>query len=151
MRQTLKNVATLVAAALALSAACDAQTKSTNEANLVFRAPFVLKLRIDGERYYEQKFGTVPYVADNNVYLFAGDQFGINATIVNDKISRISYQPDLAKADVDLSFTQQRGASAINGATTPVPSRGETSPKPLGREFLRQGSWRNLHARKARV
>lgn len=106
----VRTIAALVVAALGLSSPCYAQLKSTK---LVFRAPFVLKLRVDNGHYYEETFGKVPYVAKNDVYLFAGDSFGIDVTVTKDRISRIAYQPDPPKADVDFRFTQERGANGL--------------------------------------
>lgn len=42
---------------------CYAQAKGGKQEEPAFRAPFVLKLRIDNGHYYEQKFGKIPYVA----------------------------------------------------------------------------------------
>lgn len=50
-----------------------------------FRPPFVLKLHIDNEHYYEEAFDKIPYVAENNVYLFAGETFGINVAITENQ------------------------------------------------------------------
>lgn len=77
----------------------------------IFRAPFVLKLHIDNERYYEEHFDKIPYVIGSNVYLFAGENFGINATITDNQISRITYQRDPAKSDVGFTFTQEKSPS----------------------------------------
>jgi hypothetical protein len=68
-----------------------------------FRPPFVVKWH-----HHEEHFDRVPYVAGNEVHLFAGENFGINVTIVDDQISRITYQPDPAKADVEFKFTQEK-------------------------------------------
>jgi len=76
-----------------------------------FRAPFVLKLRIDNERYYEQHFDRIPYVEGNDVYLFTGENFGINVTTTGNQISRMIYQRDPAKGDVEFNFTQEKSAS----------------------------------------
>jgi hypothetical protein len=83
-----------------------AQSRAVTE-EPVFRAPFVLKLHVDNERYYEEKFDKVPYVAENSVYLFSGETFGINVTVTENQLSRIAYAPDPAKADVALGFTQE--------------------------------------------
>lgn len=92
---------------------CYAQAKGGKQEEPAFRAPFVLKLRIDNGHYYEQKFGKVPYVADGDVYLFAGDDFGINAAVRDGQMSQITYQPSAAKADVEFSFFQQRRAGGF--------------------------------------
>jgi hypothetical protein len=82
----------------------------TSEA-VVFRAPFLLKLEVDKGHYYEQQFDKVPYVADNNVYLFVKEKFGINVTIANDQIMGVSYQPNPKKSDVWFIFTQENSPS----------------------------------------
>ena len=109
----LKSVAISALVALALAPMCQARPQGREQRRPVFRVPFVLRLRIDKEHYYEQKFGRVPYVADRTVYLFAGDSFGINAAVTDGQISQITYQPNAAKADVEFSFFQQRGASGF--------------------------------------
>lgn len=45
-----------------------------------FREPFTLKLRVDEDHYCEQHFDKVPYVAEDDVYVFLGDHFGVNLT-----------------------------------------------------------------------
>lgn len=70
----------------------------------VFRDPFVLKVKVDKRHNYEEHFEKIPSVAENDVYLFAGESFGINLQIKEDDISGITYQPDLAKADVQFRF-----------------------------------------------
>ena len=79
-----------------------ADTNST-----VFRQPFTLTLHVDKEHYYEEKFGKIPYVHDDNVYLFKGDAFGIDLDITNEVIRGVSYQADTSKAAVSLRFTQE--------------------------------------------
>lgn len=98
---------------LGTSSPCSAQPKSGTQREPVFRAPFVLRLRIDKGHFYEERFGKVPYVTGDDVYLFAGDSFGINIIPAHDLTSRISYQPDPAKADVEFSFSQQRGTGGF--------------------------------------
>jgi hypothetical protein len=72
-----------------------------------FRVPFDLKLAVDKEHYYEQHFDKVPYVIENDVYLFAMESFGINVTIADNRISGVTYQRDSAKSDVWFSFSQE--------------------------------------------
>lgn len=103
----IRNFAPLFALVLVLSS-CYAQTKSVTQEQPVFRPPTALKLHADNEHYYEEKFDRIPYVADNVVYLFAGENFGINVTITDDRISRIIYQHDPSKADVEFKFTQEK-------------------------------------------
>ncbi len=87
---------------------CFSQTKSATQEEPVFRAPVKLKLHIDNDRFYEGTFDHVPYVADNDVYLFAGEAFGIDVTVTEGEISHIAYERNWAKADVELRFTQEK-------------------------------------------
>jgi len=73
----------------------------------VFRAPFDLKLAVDKVHYYQQHFDKIPYVIENDVYLFAGESFGINVTVVDNQIVGVTYQPDSAKSDVWFTFSQE--------------------------------------------
>jgi hypothetical protein len=72
-----------------------------------FRDPFTLKLRTDKGHYYQEHFDKVPYVAENEVYLFAGESFGINVSTSRDEISLVTYQRDVGKSDVEFNFTQE--------------------------------------------
>ncbi|HEV7220910.1 MAG TPA: hypothetical protein VGN39_18715, partial [Terriglobales bacterium] len=74
----------------------------------LFRSPFVLKLHVDNERSYEERFDHVPYVAENEVYLFSSETIGINVTIIGDRLSRLTYQPSPVKADVEFRFSQEK-------------------------------------------
>lgn len=79
----------------------------TSEPAATFREPFTLKLRVDKEHYYEQKFDKVPYVADAEVYLFLDDHFGVNLADSKAEFLTVTYQADRGKADVLLSLTQE--------------------------------------------
>ncbi len=92
----------------------------------VFRAPFVLRLRVASDRYYEEKIDRVPYVAENEVYIFAGESFGITAAIAKNEISRITYQQDTRKADVEFKFTQE---SSPNGPMMLLVTRNKLKQK----------------------
>ena len=105
---TVRNVFALVATALMLSSACFSQAKSATQEEPVSRAPFKLKIHVDDERYYEQSFDRIPYVADNDVYLFAGEAFGVNVTVTENEISHVAYERNPAKADVEFRFTQEK-------------------------------------------
>ncbi|PTY02221.1 hypothetical protein DB347_24430 [Opitutaceae bacterium EW11] len=73
-----------------------------------FRAPFKLTLAVDKERYYEQQVDKLPYVHANVVYLFKGDRFGVRITSPNAPgLPEVTYEPDLIKADVVFSFSQE--------------------------------------------
>jgi hypothetical protein len=71
-----------------------------------FRDPFTLRIRIDKKHFYEEQFDKVPYVSDGDVYVFAGESFGVNAMIQAGEISGLSYEKQPARADVQFSFRQ---------------------------------------------
>jgi hypothetical protein len=108
----MSHTGLLTVAAVVLSSVCYPQPSGaptmTDRENPVFRPPFTLRLQVDDQHYYEQHFDRIPYAAENEVYLFAGEAFGINVVIVRDQIAAVSYQKDPARADVDLAFTQEK-------------------------------------------
>lgn len=75
--------------------------------DLILREPFTLNLHIDKEHFYEEKFGKMPFVYDGDIYLFKGDEFGLNLDIQDNSIRNVKYQPNVRKADVTLKFTQE--------------------------------------------
>ncbi|MEO8204986.1 MAG: hypothetical protein ABI615_02320 [Chthoniobacterales bacterium] len=77
------------------------------EDKLVFRKPFTLELYINKEHSYSEKFPEIPYTDKGSIYLFKGDEFGVNLNLSDGTIKKITYQPDLAKADVTFHFTQE--------------------------------------------
>jgi len=82
--------------------------KSAPESSLALREPFTLKLHVDKEHYYEEQFDRkLPFVAGNNVYLFAGESFGLKLNMTNNEIVAVSYQKEKAGADVELEFKQE--------------------------------------------
>ncbi len=84
-----------------------AQTAAPKPKSPVSREPFTLKLKVDKDHFYEERFDRrIPYVSENEVYLFLGDKFGVNLTVRNDRIIDVRYQPDAKKADVWFSFEQ---------------------------------------------
>ena len=104
----MKKTFVLIAFALVSPLASFPQVNGSVPAEPVFRSPFDLKLRVDKDHYYEQKFNRVPYVVDGDVYLFVGEDFGINVTVTGDRLSGVTYQPDAAKADVEFKLTQEK-------------------------------------------
>ncbi len=106
MKRLLLMILLIIGLIVSASGETNAVSNATN-ITVIFREPFTLKLHIDKEHYYEQKFPKIPYVADNNIYLFKGDEFGITLNIQDGAIQSIGYQPDLKKADVTLKFTQE--------------------------------------------
>ena len=85
----------------------DQRSLAADTNSTVFRQPFTLTLHVDKEHYYEEKFGKIPYVHDDNVYLFKGDAFGIDLDITNEVIRGVSYQADTKKPAVSLRLTQE--------------------------------------------
>jgi len=106
MKTLLLIILLIIGLIVSASGETNVVSNATN-ITVVFREPFTLKLHIDKEHYYEQKFPKIPYVADNNIYLFKGDEFGITLNIQDGAIQSIGYQPDLKKADVVLKFTEE--------------------------------------------
>jgi len=93
---------------IVVSLAHSYQGMAASEAELVFRKPFTLKLHVDKDHYYEETFDRkIPYVADNDVYLFSGESFGLKLNIMNGKIGPVTYNKEKAGADIELEFTQK--------------------------------------------
>jgi hypothetical protein len=109
----------LAALSLAFPTVADAaergSSKSADEAGIVFRKPFTLRIRVDQEHYYEEKKEKVPYVYRGDVYLFIGDRFGLKIDVADSAIRAIRYERDLSKADVTLEFKQ---GDPVNGKAT---------------------------------
>jgi hypothetical protein len=93
----VKNIVALILASLVLPPGCPTESKSAPREEPVFRAPFKLRLHVDDDRYYEQSVDRIPYVADNDVYLFAGEAFGLNVTVTKNEVSHM-----------ELRFTQEK-------------------------------------------
>ncbi len=75
----------------------------------VFREPFTLHVRVDKSHYYEERYEKpIPYVSDNDVYLFVGESFGVSLNTRSDGAADVTYQPDIKKADVWFSFEQPK-------------------------------------------
>ena len=98
----------LIATITASHGVCEDQPRPQASTNgVAFRKPFTLKLHVDKEHYYEQKFPKIPYVYQDDVYLFKGDAFGIDLQITNGAVQGVSYQADTNKAAVSLRFMQE--------------------------------------------
>jgi hypothetical protein len=96
----------LLAVSIAITFAADDAAKKPAD-DTVFRTPFTLKLHIDKEHFYEEKFDKIPFVHDGDVYLFKGDEFGLNLDIYTNSVRAVKYQSDLKKADVTLKFSEE--------------------------------------------
>ena len=81
---------------------------ATGQTSPTFREPFTLKLKVDKNHYYEQHFDKIPYVANDDVYLFVDEHFGVNLTDTKGEFLTVTYQPDMGKADVLFGFTQEK-------------------------------------------
>ena len=80
---------------------------NASQTNLVFREPFTLKLHVDKEHIYEEHFERkIPFVANNDVYLFSGESFGLKLGVTNGEISTVTYKNDKAGADIEIEFKQ---------------------------------------------
>ena len=101
-------LAFVLVATAPIAAVSEAQSGTSKSSDAPeFRAPFTLKLHVDKEHFYEEKFKKMPYVHQNDVYLFKDDAFGIDLHIGNGKITKVTYQANQKKADVALKFTQE--------------------------------------------
>ena len=96
----------LLLTAFGFTLAADDKKPTTANAT-VFREPFTLKLRLDKDRYYEQKIPKTQFVIEDNVYLFVGEKFGIVLEIDYKGVFAIHYQPDEGKADVFLEIREE--------------------------------------------
>ena len=75
----------------------------------VFREPFTLRLRVDKDHYYEEHYDRgIPYVADNDIYLFSGEHFGVSVITNGQEVTAVSYQPNMEKADVWFTFKEEK-------------------------------------------
>ena len=106
MRMLLSTLALAILSSLLTGQ--DQQSTAPIPDTRVFREPFTLKLRVDKDHYYEERYDKrIPYVSDNDVYLFSGENFGINLNFKDD-VAEVVYQPDAKKADVWFIFSQPK-------------------------------------------
>lgn len=104
----ITSLALLLLLSVSVSALPRAQVATdVNPQASAFRDPFTLKLQVDKDHFYEEKFDKVPYVAGNDVYLFVGENFGVKVTSINHEISQVTYEQDPVKADIAFKFTQE--------------------------------------------
>lgn len=112
MGQKRRSIIICLAFALSMSGISTEGQQATppsERQDVVFREPFTLKLPVDKQHYYEERYSKkIPYVFDNDVYLFNGERFGIKATISDNEIVRIRYEKDLKEADVTFEFKQDK-------------------------------------------
>lgn len=94
---------------LALGAQAQQTGHGSQDQDVVFREPFTLKLPVDKTHYYEERYEKqIPYVFDNDVYLFNGEKSGIKVTGSDGEIATIRYEKDAKKADVVFEFKQDK-------------------------------------------
>ena len=67
-----------------------------------------MKFQFDDKHKVEQKFDKTPYVSEKTIFVFPGEELGINVKREGEEIIEISYQPDLKKADVKFKFEVQK-------------------------------------------
>jgi hypothetical protein len=80
----------------------------------VFREPFTLKLRVDKDHYYEEHYDKrIPYVAESDVYLFSGEQFGVNLDLKGTQVVTVTYQSDVKKADLWFNLGQPKDLGGV--------------------------------------
>jgi hypothetical protein len=109
MALTRLNLLTLIV--LFLCATSFAQEAQPSSDAPVFREPFTLKLRVDKKHYYEERYDKrIPYVANNDVYLFSGESFGLSLKVTGDEVTGLAYAADSKKADVFLTFREEHQA-----------------------------------------
>lgn len=72
--------------------------------NTIFHEPFTLKLHIDKEQYYEEKFDKIPFVNDGDVYLFKGDEFGLELDIQDNSIRKERHSKDQHSSGAARTF-----------------------------------------------
>ncbi len=87
--------------------AADIASPAAKDAPPVMRAPFTLTLHVDRDHFYEEKIGEMPYVYRSGIYLMKGDKFGVAVDIRDGKVTAVTYQPDLDKADITFDFDQK--------------------------------------------
>src|SRR5689334_23585874 len=81
-------------------------TSADKEQQPVFREPFKLRVQVDKGHYYEEHYEKrIPYVFDGDIYLFSGENFGINVSKSDGSIN-VKYQPKLNQADVTFTLKQ---------------------------------------------
>ncbi len=92
----------LIAALLCLSSLAESQEQAPAGPQpdaSVLREPSTLRLRVDKDHSYEEHYDKrIPYVAENDGYLFSGEQFGVKLDLKGDQVvagptSRTSRKP----------------------------------------------------------
>jgi len=100
---------TLWSCLLAVTVPISSQTPTPEGSSAAaYRDPFTVKYEFAGKGKVEQKFDKSPYVSEKTIYVFPGEEFGINVRREGEEIVEISYQPDLKKADVTFKFEAQK-------------------------------------------
>jgi hypothetical protein len=107
---TRKNLATALLFCLVISTCslCAQTPTASGTSSETFRDSFTVKFQFDDKHKVEEKFDRTPYVSEKTIYVFPGEEFGINIKREGEEIAEISYQPDLKKADVKFKFEVQK-------------------------------------------
>jgi len=88
---------------LSLPAAQNAPPPASTE-EPVSRQPFTLKFKFRDHEYTDP-FDKTPYVADNCIYVFANEHFGVHVKVVDGEVSQLSYEKDPSKGELDVELT----------------------------------------------
>lgn len=92
-----------------LAGACLLAQEKPVDPNAVFREPFTLRIRVDKDHYYEERYDRkIPYVFNNDVYLFIGENFGVNLRFSGDRVEEVTYVRDASKSDVSFIVKQEK-------------------------------------------
>ena len=75
------------------------------------RKSITVELQREGKKEpYIEHFENVPFVENNSVYLFPGDNFGVDLTVADRKVV-VAYDPRPKKADLEFSLVQQTASN----------------------------------------
>ena len=81
--------------------------------DIVLRQPFVLKLKLQDGSNYQEHFDQTPFIKNGNIYIFPGENFGVNIAVEGDKIGSLSYIKDASRADLQLKFTERGNGRGV--------------------------------------
>ena len=105
----MKSLSPLIALGVLMATGITSlSAQSSTAKGPVTREPFTLRLKVDKDHYSDIHYDREPYVSENEVYLFAGDKFGVNLIVKGDRVVEVRYQPDKAKADLWFGFEQPK-------------------------------------------
>jgi len=74
--------------------------------DLNVREPFMLKLPIDRESYYEKPIPASSFVEGKAVYILPEEHFGVSVRLYKRRIRSLSYERNVKGADVEFKFSR---------------------------------------------